>query len=510
MILTAPPPARRVLPPNLWFDVEDLFIYAATSPRPTGIQRLAFEIYGAIQRSYGDSGRIHFVRHDQVRNSFRTVPWETVAGLFDRLVSAPDAKHRSRFAPSARGIAPEPRSRWLARRVVYRLPPGVRQRLLDAARLQWQAILAFSDLVGFCIAGVIGRGSRIARLMAGRSPRSAQAWSEPTAEFADLAQPGDFVVALGAPWSCPDYAGLIGNARARYGIRFAVLIFDIIPIRRPEWFDSGLARVFRAWFTSVLPAADIVFAISRSTAGDIERFAANHAITLRAPVQTVPIGTGFGAWSTRQAAAAAPALMPSPGSYVLFVSTIEARKNHLLLFRVWRRMLEDMPPAMVPTLVFAGRVGWLVDDLLKQLENTDYLDRKIRLIQNASDLELAELYSGCLFTVFPSHYEGWGLPVTESLAFGKPCLVARSSSLPEAGGRLARYFDPESVSDAYEVIRGVIEDPEALRAWQSEIVREFHPVPWTATGDAIVQCLGAAPSEAPAAMPSRLSHDGVA
>jgi glycosyltransferase involved in cell wall biosynthesis len=174
----------------------------------------------------------------------------------------------------------------------------------------------------------------------------------------------------------------------------------------------------------------------------------------------------------------------------MFVSTVEARKNHLLLFRVWRRLVEDMSPASVPTLVFVGRVGWLVQDLIQQLDNTAYLDNKICLIQDASDAELVSLYRGCLFTVFPSLYEGWGLPVTESLSFGKPCIVARGSSLPEAGGVLARYFDPESVSDAYAVIRAVIEDPEGLCIWQADVVRSFAPVSWSAAVDVILQRIG--------------------
>ena len=66
--------------------------------------------------------------------------------------------------------------------------------------------------------------------------------------------------------------------------------------------------------------------------------------------------------------------MPPPGSYALFVSTIEARKNHVLLMRVWQRLLNEMPSHAVPTLVFAGRVGWMVSDLMQQLDNTDWLD----------------------------------------------------------------------------------------------------------------------------------------
>jgi glycosyltransferase involved in cell wall biosynthesis len=478
------------LPHNLWIDVEDLFDHVVSNPRPSGLHRLSYEVSRALQQQHCLSGRIRFVRHDPVRNTFRIVPWPTVVHMFERLADAPLADRRNRTGATTRGhtdaVAAEPRWRRQARRVVYRLPSGLRQRLLTTARQQWQAGAALADLLVFCAGGAVAA----ARGWAGRSVAARIGWRapEPVADFANLVRVGDFLISLGASWRYPDYAGLIGETRRRFGVRFALLVFDIIPLRHAEWFDRELTRTFRDWFTSVLPAADVILAISRATAGDVERFATESGIALRSPIQTIPIGTGFGAMPR------APAItsnhLPPAGSYVLFVSTIEARKNHQLLFRVWRRMLDEMPAARVPTLVFAGRVGWLVEDLMKQLTNTNYLDRKIQLIDDASDAELANLYRGCLFTLFPSLYEGWGLPVTESLMFGKPCIVARGTSIQEAGGRLARYFDPDCVSDAYGVIRAVVEDHEGLRAWQAEIVRCFAPVPWTATGDAILQRLG--------------------
>jgi len=399
------------------------------------------------------------------------VPWTEVAGLFERLTGTPAAAR----APAG-GIAPESERRRLVRRLVYRLPAGLRLRLLVAARAQTAAAAALADL---CFYAVTRGAALLRRAVRRRGPAA------PTADFAALAKPGDVLAMFGAPWAQPDYAGLVRDARRRFGLRFALLVFDLIPIRRPEWCDRGLVRAFRAWFAATLPMADAVLAISRSTADDVERFAAANGIALAAPVAVIPIGTGFGATPPSVTARTPPA-----GSYELFVSTIEARKNHLLLFRVWRRLLDEMPRAAVPTLVFAGRVGWLVEDLMQQLANTDFLDGGIRLVEDPSDAELAGLYRGCRFTVFPSLYEGWGLPVTESFAFGKPCIAARGSSLPEAGGGLARYFDPESVSDAYGVIRAAIEDPEGFRAWEAEVVRGFVPVPWRATADAVLRGLG--------------------
>jgi glycosyltransferase involved in cell wall biosynthesis len=178
------------------------------------------------------------------------------------------------------------------------------------------------------------------------------------------------------------------------------------------------------------------------------------------------------------------------GSYALFVSTIEVRKNHVLMFRAWRRLLEELHSDVVPTLVFAGRVGWLVEDLMRQIANADHLDGKLVVVEDPNDAELAALYQGCQFTVFPSLYEGWGLPVTESLAFGKPCLIADRTSLPEAGGALARRFDPDNLNDAFTAIRDVILDPNGLARWEAQVRRDFRPVPWTASAEALLTALG--------------------
>ena len=129
-------------------------------------------------------------------------------------------------------------------------------------------------------------------------------------------------------------------------------------------------------------------------------------IALPGPVRTIPIGTGFGKPAVAPARPPARALPPA-GSYALFVSTIEGRKNHALLVRVWRRLLADLPAARVPTLVFAGRIGSLVSDLLGQLVNTGWLGGRVVIVEDPSDAELETLYRGCLFTLFPSFAEGW-------------------------------------------------------------------------------------------------------
>jgi glycosyltransferase involved in cell wall biosynthesis len=489
------------LPRNVWIDVEDLFEFAVFNPRPSGIQRMAFEIYCAIEQLEGAGSRINFVRHDQINFTFSPVPWASVESIFNQLAAGtPNAQAAAsaRFDTSAckpvgkseRSALAESPLRRAARKIAYRLPLDIRHRAFTAARLQANAFKAQADLLV----------TTAHRLLPKRSGNTRDNHDNPAVErhqagnsFAGTVKRGDIILLLGAPWSTPNYARMIEAARARYGIEFAVLIYDLIPMRRPEWCGRGLVRLFREWFTTVLPIADHIFTISHATAADIRHYLRESGAVARTnDIQVIPVGTSFGhaPLPLSDAAPISPGL-PEPGSYALFVSTIEARKNHTLLFRVWRRLLEEMPQDEVPTLVFAGRVGWLVEDLMQQLEDTDWLGGKIRLIEAPADQDIAALYRGCMFTLFPSLYEGWGLPVTESLANGKPCLASSSTSMPEAGGTLARYFDPDSVTDAYRVIRDTIADKPGLLAWQAEVARCFKPVAWTATAASILDALDA-------------------
>jgi glycosyltransferase involved in cell wall biosynthesis len=174
---------------------------------------------------------------------------------------------------------------------------------------------------------------------------------------------------------------------------------------------------------------------------------------------------------------------------VLFVSTIEVRKNHQLAFRIWSRLLRELPRERVPTLVFAGSVGWMVDDLLKAIDNTNALDGKLVLIHKADDATLRSLYEACRFTLFPSLYEGWGLPVSDSLAFGKVCVASNTTSIPEAGGDFCVYIDPENTTAAYEIIRELIESPTRLRDMERRLKAQFRPTPWSATARAIIDAM---------------------
>lgn len=483
------PPAPTTPPGTghtVWVDVEDLFQYFLANFRPSGIQRLAFEIMQRLPdraARWPGAPRVAFVRHTPGMASLREVPFDEVASLFeaDHQPTPPPRKvGGSRVRRRLRFNAGPLRDR--AIRAIGQMHPAIREPLLAASVHQVRALRHARALV---------ISSRPPAALPPAATPSPPVPSDPGSGF--QCRPGDVFLVLGAPWNHPGFERLLTDLQDRLGLRSAILLYDLIPARRPEWCASEVVGSFVPWLHQSLRHFACFMAISRATAADVTAFAAEIGFTLPAPVQAIPIGTSFGltaATSTPDVAEAAPKGLPAPGSYVLFVSTLEARKNHVLLFRIWSRLLAELPHDQVPTLIFAGRIGWLVADLMQQLENTNWLDGKIRMLREPTDAELHALYRGCQFTIFPSHFEGWGLPVTESLALGCPCLTSDRTSLPEAGGALARYFDPDEFVDAYHAVRRIIDDPAGLETWRNQIRRDFRPVSWDSTADAVLRaCL---------------------
>lgn len=474
---------------TLWLDVEDLFHYAVHSRRPSGIQRLSFEIYAELHAMIGDE--VRFCRHDPAGGTLRTVPWEAVQALFAGLLApapqAPCAAEAALPEPVAPGPPRQEARPGPLRRMVRRLPLEMRHSLARAVAAQRDALSHGAQAFRAPRAAPVRHGSPDPHRASHGAAPLPEAPGQVAAQGTDIrtaARPGDVLCVLGSPWFHSGYAAFIGGVTEGRSMRVALLVYDLIPLMRPEWCDSGLVRVFGQWFTDFAPSADLVFAISAASARDVERWAARSGTRVARPVRVLPIGTGFSN-PPADAAASLPAGL-LPGSYVLFVSTIEARKNHLLAFRVWRRLVEELPAARVPTLVFAGRVGWLVADLLQQLKNCSYLDGKIVIVADPTDAELVALYRGCRFTLFPSLYEGWGLPVSESLSFGKVCVASDRTSVPEAGGPFCRYLDPENFSAATAVIRDACTDDAMIAACEARIRAEFKPTPWRATAAALL------------------------
>jgi glycosyltransferase involved in cell wall biosynthesis len=455
---------------TVWFDVEDLIRFFQGAVRPTGIQRFSFETCSAAARLAGPLGEVRFCRRDT--SGLKPIHFPALEAGIRAIAEAPYAPIAPR-AQAARQL--HPALARLARHVApqFRRPLGKLARAgmagLDAAReLAWLSLAA-------CRPGARG------------APRiGGHAFDLDTGPVS-LGH-GDWLVNLGASWERP-YGERFLSGLHQAGAGFALLAHDLIPDLFPEWCTESMVRDFGAWLDEAVPRADIMFTVSRNTARDLRTSLARHGRRIPHPL-VLPAGG-----PACRNVALLPPVLHEP--YVLMVGTIEARKNHAGMLRVWRRLLSTMPPKAVPMLVFAGKPGWLTADLMQQLDNAKWLGGKIRFIDQPPDSTLASLYQHCLFTLFPSFYEGWGLPVSESLSFGKPVAASNRPAITEAGGDFCAYFDPDNLDEAYTVIASLIEHPTRLAALRERIAAGFRAPRWEDTATSLLAALGVVPRVEP-------------
>lgn len=309
---------------------------------------------------------------------------------------------------------------------------------------------------------------------------------------------GDFLLVLGAFWVQPNIIGRVVTLKGK-GVRVGVMFHDIIPITHPEYCEKALTDTFNLYIRSVLKIVDLIISISEHTQSEVRKLLEKEQIP--EPAMFV-LRNAHTSWEAQRRTSLA---VPSSDvaevlqtKYVLYVSTIEIRKNHTLLFRVWKKLLEEMGDA-VPRLVFVGRPGWRVRDLMDQIVGTDYLNGSISILHDIPDTDLELLYRNAHFTTFPSFEEGWGLPVGESLVFGRPCVASDASSIPEVGGDFVDYIDPYNLDDALNVFRRMIQDEQYLRQRAEAIASGFQVRTWENVAqellDQIAKQVSASPSE---------------
>lgn len=134
-----------------------------------------------------------------------------------------------------------------------------------------------------------------------------------------------------------------------------------------------------------------------------------------------------------------------PKRYFLFVGTIQPRKNIGLLIKSYAKLIKKLN-FKGPDLVLAGSKGWLSDRLYKLPDQLKLGSKKVKFIGWVSDSDLPSLYSGALAFVYPSLYEGFGLPILEAMSCGCPVLASNSASIPEITGNAAILSDPNDDS----------------------------------------------------------------
>jgi glycosyltransferase involved in cell wall biosynthesis len=223
-------------------------------------------------------------------------------------------------------------------------------------------------------------------------------------------------------WMYPPQAG---------GVR-STMIHDLVPLRFPEWVTPRTREMHGEKYANTAETCDVIFTNSEFTAADVVELLGVPRERVR--VARPGLGAGFSPDCPRA---------DLGGPYVLGVGTLEPRKNLRRLVEAWRLLASDL------TLALAGGEGWGAQPELA--------DPRIRALGFVSDAELPALYRGAEVFVYPSLFEGFGIPIIEAMACGTPVVASAHPSLDEACGDVAVRADPG--------------DPERIAAAIDEAIR---------------------------------------
>ena len=299
---------------------------------------------------------------------------------------------------------------------------------------------------------------------------------------------GDLLLSLGATWTHPAHAAAAAHLR-RHGVKVARMIYDLIPTIKPQWVEEIHTRMITPWVRSVLADSDHVFTISEFSRSEIDRYCADNRLHC-APLTVVRLGDVL---QDNPAVAPLPRFVPGR-PFFLCVSTLDVRKNHRLLYDAWS-VLAARDPDGCPDLVCLGVAHLYVADLLREIRSDRAVNARIHVLQGIDDNELAWYYGNCVATIYPSRYEGWGLPVAESLGHGRLCLASHATSIPEISRDLPEFFDPYDAPGLVSLVDRACRDREWVEEREARIRDSFRPTPWTHTAGQVMAAVAAAPAQ---------------
>lgn len=272
-----------------------------------------------------------------------------------------------------------------------------------------------------------------------------------------LVKPSKLWTQIGLPFSLytskrPDVFLTLTHYAPRFSpVPTIVSVMDLSFLHFPETFKKNDLYQLTKWTKYSVMKAKKIITISKSSKNDIIK----HYNIDEKKIKVVHLGL-------KNMASNSSVPLEEFGinkKFILFVGTLQPRKNIVNLIKAFSLLPNQFKESY--QLVIVGKKGWLYEDILRAPEMFGVEDKTL-FLDYIKDNELPSFYKNAEVFVLPSLYEGFGLPILEAMRYGCPVITSNVSSMPEAGGDAAMYFDPNNIEDIEEKIEKVLND-EKLR-----------------------------------------------
>ncbi len=252
------------------------------------------------------------------------------------------------------------------------------------------------------------------------------------------------------------------------------VVHDLIPIKMAQY-HSFKSKICFFFSLQTLRRAESIIVDSYSTLNDLSRLKMCSRKRIEVIYPGVELPKEVRPWVGYEN------LPP----YILYVGGFAPYKNLFQLLRVYAKLAQEFPHFLI-LVGFALPSWWrTITHFVAQLR----LEERVLLPQNLPEAELYWLYANCAVFVFPSFYEGFGLPVLEAMACGAPVICSNTSSLKEVGGEAAFYFNPTAERELEVAIREVLKNDRLREEMKEKSLSRARLFTWEKTADQIFQVL---------------------
>lgn len=249
-----------------------------------------------------------------------------------------------------------------------------------------------------------------------------------------------FFFDLDSVWNADTKRVLLYPKLKEHNFKIINFIYDLIPLKLPTLVRQNTQKNFPSFMQAVLNYSDRIFFDSRCTQND---FTPNSI-----PNSVVYLGSDFLKTQTFDETQSYYSHLLSQ-KYLLFVGTIEPRKQHALLLDAYEKLYEKYSELH---LIFIGNLGWQVDEFIEKIEKHPLKNISFHHLLNINDETLHLFYKNAFIVTYLSKYEGYGLPIAESLSHGNITLVSQNSSIPEVGGHCSDYLLHHEAEEIIETV----------------------------------------------------------